>query len=185
MNRLRTSITILAQSPAFRKQVVGAAKVLSGTTPPPGQPDPSALSVIDGMFRAQNIHLSVYDLAEVNRWMVLDTISGGKASSLLDQYWAAVGSVATGVSAGNTASMLEAISVLLIDPDFRGRFIARTDDLSKRGFSFDTGKEEALRAAVTPAAVGNIADAWLALSWPGGECLSRLDFYPKYNHPNM
>ncbi len=184
MNRLRTAIAMLAGDTRLRTEVKAQAKTIPpGAKTPPDQPDPAALRQIDALFRQQNLYLSVYDLAEINRWMVIDNNSSGQVSALLDQYWAAVGSI-PGITAANRGSFQEAAAVLMVDPDLRNRFIGRTDDLSKRGFTFDAGVEENLRAAVTPPSVGNIADAFVKLTWPGMECFSRLDFYAAYDHPN-
>src|SRR6266852_4472396 len=117
---------MLAQDANFRNSVkaVAATMVRADIKDPAlqDQPVPSALTKIDQLFRAKGLNLCVYDLAEVNRWMVVDNKAGGKGSPLLDQYFQAIQPVFATIPAHQQQDFLEAVAVALVDPAIRGQF---------------------------------------------------------------
>ena len=197
MNALWCASTMLASDSRLLASVraVCKTKPCPAGLPPAGfplvdQPDPAALTSINNAFRYHSIplHLSVYDLSEINRWMVVDKTWSKKTPSplsSLDTFWQAVAPIQPKLATPDHRQLFEAAGVLLADRDVRAAFVAGAMKLSNRGFSLPAGIEDQLQNAIRPPSIGNAANDFVDNTWPGSSCLTRMDFYDGYYHPNI
>lgn len=161
------------------------------------QPDLDALRAIDKLFRERGLVLSVYALAEINRWFFgnhkqdeenkqhqADFLSG--LESLRIALKPVQGSGIRGSNSLNPA-FLEAIGVLVSDADLRDHFLKNTMTLREHGFQLSQEEEDALRQCFEPgSSAAASAKGIHDIGWPSSSsCTSRLLVYDQLFHINL
>jgi len=197
--KLWRAVAMIAQDKPFREAVRALAKEVPFPEYPAGQtvslpggrnvefqdwrpqPDPAAIAAIDDLFRERGLHMTIYDLAEMNRWMARDT--DGTKALRLDSLWDLLKPIARMVPDGQMASFHEVVGALISDERFR--LNSAVQKPSTRGFILTPDVESALMTLVATANFKDLAKQWVLENWDGSACLTSLDNYPEYVHPNM
>ena len=182
MLQLWKALVHLARNPALIddcQKVAAEEKVANPVPSKTEQPTRSAIIALDEILnRKQQLRLSMYELAEINRYCLQ---SGFKQT---------VADYATAVNLGysSTPAFNEAVGVLLFDSDFRQAVAGAPDPaalLTDNGFAVTADEASYLQQKVatgSPAAAAG--QQFFSLMWAGSSCLQRLANYPKYSHPN-
>ena len=148
------------------------------------QPDPGAIAAIDTELRAEGLHLSAYELCELNRWFDKDKPDGAFSHALAQARIKFQDSLQLG-AATQSPGLHEALGALIADPEFRGAFALSTDHLHDHGFDITKQEEDTLRDQVTPGSDGETAaQAIFDLGWSGTACMANLRFWPRGIHSN-
>jgi hypothetical protein len=148
------------------------------------QPDPAAIAAIDTELRAAGLHLSAYELCELNRWFDKDKTDAVFSRALGQARIEFQDSLQLGASS-QSQGFHEALGALIADPEFRGAFALSTDHLHDHGFDITKEEEDMLRAQVTPGSGGDTAaQALFDLGWSGTACMANLRFWPRGIHSN-
>lgn len=147
------------------------------------QPNIDALRAIDQLFRQRGLVLSAYALAEINRWFA----DGG--NPFLDELGHLRDAIGSSLAIGNSAhspEFMEAIGVLVADPELLDNFIKGTMSLRQHGFRLSPQEEDALRSDFESGSSAAISAKEIhRLGWDGGSCSSRLLVYDKLFHLNQ
>jgi hypothetical protein len=195
MTKLWRALALLAQDRELRDRVRGVAGEINNPSLPnlkpdlpnlQEQPDLARVAEIDQMFRERGLHLTIYDLSEINRWMVRDRVSRGPVtpSERLDRIWNEVRTAAAQVPEGGYPAFQEAVGALIADEGLRSNFGAGTR-LTQRGFNLAPHVEDALLTASRTAVFRDESNAFVLETWDGSQCATRLESYPGYIHFNM
>jgi hypothetical protein len=183
MLQLWKAMIHLARHPALISECQAVAAEEDVPNPVPAkvkQPTKDAIIALDGILNspAHNLRLSMYELAEVNRYC----LQPGFAQTVADY--------AAGIDLGgfDTTGFNEAAGVLLFDRDFRQQVAGAEDPtvtLVSKGFAVTQAEADYLQEKVatgSPAAAAG--EQFFTLLWAGSSCLQRLANYTKYSHPN-
>jgi hypothetical protein len=195
MTRLWRALALLAQDKQLRDRVREAAGEIINPNLPnlepelpnlQQQPDLAKVAEIDLMFRERDLHLTIYDLSEINRWMVRDSASERPVMPFerLERIWNQVKTVAALVPEAGYPAFQEAVGALIADETLRSNFGAG-ERLTQRGFHLEPDVEEALLTASRTAVFRDEANAFVLETWDGSQSAMRLENYPGYIHFNM
>ena len=195
MTKLWRALALLAQDRELRERVKAVAGEVNNPNLPnlkpdlpnlQQQPDLARVAEIDMMFRERGLHLPIYDLSEINRWMVRDRESKGPVtpSERLDRIWNEVRDAASQVPEGGYPAFQEAVGALIADEGLRSNFGAGTR-LTQRGFNLAPHVEDALLAASKRASFRDESIMFVFETWDGSQCATRHESYPGYIHFNM
>jgi hypothetical protein len=161
------------------------------------QPDLGALRAIDKMFREKGLVLSVYALAEINRWFFGESLENNKKKTHKRDFLTNLDLLKTALkpfqgpefNGFNTRSpaFMEAIGALVADPELRDNFLKNTMTLRAHGFQLSPEEEDALRHGFEPgsSATASAKDIH-EIGWPdSSSCTSRLLVYDQLFHINQ
>lgn len=182
MVNLWKAAIVLGRDAALLAQCAGAAKEVTINHTDPQrtrQPDPEAIRSLDQILnKGEKLGLSLYELAEVNRWLLQPDFA-----KEIQQF---VAEVSPGVSMSD--AFATSAGMLMLDQDFRQLFAASTDpkkDLDNEGFVVTQAEAQHLRTKLASGgAAAKAADNVFRLLWAGSSCLTRLMHYGRYIHPN-
>jgi hypothetical protein len=194
MRTLWHALALLAKNEAFRAEVKEASDVETREDQPnnlQAQPTFQALQRLDHLFTGQQLYLSAYELAEINRWVRNDAGMGQIA-----EFWKALG-VESKVKDCPSGGFMAAIGAMAIDAELRFRAwyekaIPQSPDklpngktiLENHGFTL-TRDETTVLAELNPGGkADNLCKEWFRSTWSGSPCTSLATAYPGWVHSN-